>query len=198
MGYYKIKHGILQQNLSKYYRFESADSLCEQFNNFINTLKKERKDEMQEKYPWLDPSDERKYISDREILEKYIYLEKSCLTGKERNQVMDMLYQYKEAFSLRDEIGMCPNIEIDVTDKSPFFIRSYHFKEEDKNFIDKEMKRLCYLQILKEGFSAYSFPVMLTSRTVMKDKRVVTDFRHLDHIFSYHIKIAKNLSLSHY
>ena len=28
MGYYKIKHGILQQNLSKYYRFESADTLC--------------------------------------------------------------------------------------------------------------------------------------------------------------------------
>ena len=34
MGYYKIKQGILQQNLSKYYRFESADTLCEQFNRF--------------------------------------------------------------------------------------------------------------------------------------------------------------------
>ena len=34
-----------------------------------------------------------------------------------------MLYKYKEAFSLRDEIGTCPNIEveIDVTDKYPFF-----------------------------------------------------------------------------
>ena len=37
---------------------------------------------------------------------------------------MDMLYRYKEAFSLRDEIGTCPNIEvgIDVTDKSPFLL----------------------------------------------------------------------------
>ena len=37
---------------------------------------------------------------------------------------MDMLYKYKEAFSLRDEIGTCPNIEvgIDVTDKSPFLL----------------------------------------------------------------------------
>ena len=41
------------------------------------------------------------------------------------------------------------------------------------------MKRLCYLGILKEGFSAYSSPVMLTSRRVTQDKRVVTDFRHL-------------------
>ena len=43
---------------------------------------------MQEKYPWLDPSDERKHAH-REILEKYVDLEKSCLTHKEKNQVMD-------------------------------------------------------------------------------------------------------------
>ena len=37
-------------------------------------------------------------------------------------QVRDLLYQYKDTFSLRDEIGLCPNIkiEINVTDKSPF------------------------------------------------------------------------------
>ena len=27
---------------------------------------------MQEKNPWLDPSNERKYMSDREILEMYV------------------------------------------------------------------------------------------------------------------------------
>ena len=48
MAYYKIKQGILQQSLSKYYRFESADTLCEQFNKFINTMKKREKEEMQE------------------------------------------------------------------------------------------------------------------------------------------------------
>ena len=48
MGYYKIKQGILQQNLSKYYNFVSADTICEHFNRFINTLKKDRKEEMQE------------------------------------------------------------------------------------------------------------------------------------------------------
>ena len=48
------------------------------------------------------------------------------------------------------------------------------------------MKRLCYLGILKEGFSAYFSPVMLISRKLTQDKRVVTDFRHLN------IHIAKN------
>ena len=48
------------------------------------------------------------------------------------------------------------------------------------------MRCLCNLGILKEGFSAYSSPVMLISRKVMQDKRVVTDFRHLN------VRIAKN------
>ena len=42
------------------------------------------------------------------------------------------------------------------------------------------MKWLCYLGILKEGFSAYSSLMMLISRKMTKDKRVVTDFRHLN------------------
>ena len=97
-----------------------------------------------------------------------------------------MLYKYKEAFSLRDEIGTCPNIEveIDVMDKYPLFIRSYHAKEDDKALI--KMKRLCYLSILKERFSPYSSLGMLISRKLTKDKRVVTNFRHLN------VRIAKN------
>ena len=58
IGYYKIKQGLLQQNLRKYYRFELPDVLCEQFNKFINTL----------------------CMSDQEILETLANLEKSCLS----------------------------------------------------------------------------------------------------------------------
>ena len=179
LGYYKIKQGILQQNLSKYYRFEKAEKLCKYFNRFVNTLKKEREQKSPEdNYPWLDPDDDRRHMTDREILEKYINLNNSCLSKEEKIKVMDMFYKYKEAFSLRDEIGTCPNIEveIDVTDKSPFFIRPYHIREGDKAFIDKEMKWLSYMGILKEGFSAYSSPMMLISRKLTKDKRVVNDF----------------------
>ena len=71
-------------------------------------------------------------------------------------------------------------------DNSPFFIRPFHPKEKDKAILDKEMKRLCYLGILKEGFSAYSSLDMLISQKVTQDKRVVTDFRYLN------MRIAKN------
>ena len=52
-------------------------------------------------------------------------------SNKEKKKVIDILYKYKEAFSLRDEIGTCPNreVEIDMTDKPPFFIRPYHVKK---------------------------------------------------------------------
>ena len=46
------------------------------------------------------------------------------------------------------------------------------------------MKWLCYLGILKEGFSAYSSPVMLISRKMTKHKRVDSDFRHLNMHFA--------------
>ena len=36
LGYYKIKQGVLQQNLSNYYHFESVERLCEEFNTIVN------------------------------------------------------------------------------------------------------------------------------------------------------------------
>ena len=166
LGYYKIKQGVLQQNLSCMYHFESANKVYDQFNRLTNTLKREEEGTCNtDKYPWLEDSNERKHMTNKEILDKYIDLKDSCLTKWEKQKLRNIIYDYKDAFSLRDEIGMCPNIkvEIDVMDNSPFFIRPFHAKEEDKTILDKEMKRLCYLGILKEGFSAYSSPVMLIS-----------------------------------
>ena len=187
LGYYKIKQGVLQQNLDKYYQFEMVDKICADFNRIMEEKRQEEKN-TSKIYPWLDDADERKYMTDEEILDKYVNLKDSCLDEKEKEQVMKMLYEYKDVFSLRDEIGMHPNIEvnIEVTDNSPFFIQPYHVKEEDRAVLDKEMRKLCYLGILKEGFSAYSSPLMLISQTVTSDKRVVTDFCHLS------TRIAKN------
>ena len=64
LRHYKIKQGILQQNLSRYYRVKEAEKLCEYFNKFVNMLKEESPTD---KNPWLDPNDERKNMTDREI-----------------------------------------------------------------------------------------------------------------------------------
>ena len=61
------------------------------------------------------------------------------------------------------------------------------YKWKIKTLIDKEMKCLCYLGILKGEFLAYSSPVMLIRRKRTQDIRVVTDFRHLI------VRIAKTI-----
>ena len=88
LGYYKIKQEILQQNLSRYYRFERAEKPCEYFSNSVNTLKKEREQNLLgDKYPWLDQNDERRHMMDKEILDKYMNLDQSCLNKEEKKEV---------------------------------------------------------------------------------------------------------------
>ena len=95
LGYYKIKQGVLQQNLSCMFHFEPANKVCDQFNRLINTLKKEEEETCNmDKYPWLDDSDERKYMTDREILDKYIDLEGSCLTKQEEQKLRNLVCNY--------------------------------------------------------------------------------------------------------
>ena len=95
-GYYKIKQEALQQNLS-HYGLESAEDVCDWYNRLINTLRKEEQEASvygKDKYPWLDDSDERKHMTDREILDKYIDLENSCLTRHEK-KVRRLIYKYE-------------------------------------------------------------------------------------------------------
>ena len=93
----------------------------------MNLMRKEEENS-EGKLPWLEDTDERKYMTDREIYDKYVNLDNSCLTKVEKTQVRDVLYKYKDAFN----------------------------------------------------------PVMLISRKMTQDKRVVLDFRHLN------MHIAKN------
>ena len=51
LGYYKIKQGVLQQNLSTRYHFKSVDGLCEKFNTIVNEREKEEKKVEKDKYP---------------------------------------------------------------------------------------------------------------------------------------------------
>ena len=85
-------------------------------------------------------------------------------------------------------MGTCPNIEveIDVTDKTPLFIRPFHAKEEDKNHFWQRNEKTVLFRHSKGSSSAYSSPIMLISRKMAEDKRVVSDFRHLN------MCIAKN------
>ena len=77
---------------------------------------------------------------------------------------MNIIKEHKQAFSLRDEIGQCPNIkiDIDVIDDSPFFVRPFPIHEEDKSIMDKYMAKLVSLAILTRNNTTHTSPVMLS------------------------------------
>ena len=133
-------------------------------------------------YPWLDPQDPRRFQTDRELLEQLIDLSESSLTDSEKEQFYDLLEEYKKAFSLRDEIGLAQGMEInlELTDTTPFFIRPFTVKEDMKPKIDKEMNKLVILGILKKELSGFSSPAMAIPRKNNNVPRVVADFRYLN------------------
>ena len=129
-------------------------------------------------YPWLTKDDPRRSQSDEEILYEKIDLSDSALSRKERSRLMKMLIKYRDAFSLRDEIGECPNLKADikVIDESPFFVRPFPISEKDKPFMDEQMERLVSLGILSKNSTSHTSPVMLITRKMTKAKRPVVDF----------------------
>ena len=129
-----------------------------------------------DKFPWLAEDDPRRHQTDAEILYEKIDLKESALSKKEKAKLMKMILKYRDAFSLRDEIGECPNLVVDikVIDESPFFVRPFPHSETDKPLMDKQMERLVSLGILTKN--SHTSLVMLITRKLTNDKRPVVDF----------------------
>ena len=155
---------------------------CEKGKGFQNNVKQIDPQQKSDPYPWLADDDPWRYQSDEEIMYEKIDLSNSALSRKEKARLMKMLIKYRDAFSLRDKIGECPNLEADikVIDESPFFVRPFPISESDKPFMDKQMERLVSLGILSKNSTSHTSPVMLITRKLTKDKRPVVDFRLLN------------------
>ena len=95
---------------------------------------------------------------------------------------MTLLKCHKKAFSLRDEIGECPKVtlNINIIDYSPFFVCPFPISEKDKPLMDKQMERLVSLGILSKNNTSHTLPVMLITRKVTRDKHPMVDFHLLN------------------
>ena len=93
-------------------------------------------------------------------------LKDSVLDEKGKEEFLEKVKQFTDVFSLRDEIGTCPFIEVHLKlkDKTPFFVRSYPMREEQKKVIQKEKDRLKHLGIIRKGLTSYSSPVVLVKQ----------------------------------
>ena len=97
---------------------------------------------------------------------------------KKKKNFLTKVEQFTDVFSLRDEIGTCPFIEVHLKlkDETPFFVRPYPMREEQKKGIQKEMDRLKHLGIIHKGLTGYSSPVVLVKRKNQNLYRVCSDF----------------------
>ena len=80
-----------------------------------------------DKYPWLDPDDIRRNMTDTKILGMKLNLKDSVLDDKGEEEFLRNVEQFTDIFSLRDEIGTCPFIEVylKLKDETPFFVKPY-------------------------------------------------------------------------
>ena len=69
---------------------------------------------------------------------------------------------------------------MELNDKTPFYIRPFPIKEEEKIIVDKEMRKGCLLGFLRKGLSSYPLPIMLIPRKMSGIPCMITDFRHLN------------------
>ena len=134
-----------------------------------------------DKYPWLDPDDIRRNMTDKEILQMKLNLKDSVLDEKGKEEFLAKCEQFTEVFSLRDEIGTCPFIEVHLKLKyeTPFFVRPYPMREEQKKVIQKEMDRLEHLGLICKGLTSYSSPVVLVKCKIKIYTKFATTFAYL-------------------
>ena len=117
-------------------------------------------------------------MTDAEILRMKLNLTECSPNDKQKEEFLAKLDDFHDVFSLRDEIGTCPFIEVHLKlkDKTPFFIRPYPMQEKQKKVIQKEMDRLKHLGIIQKGLTSYSSPIVLVKRKNQNLYRVCSDF----------------------
>ena len=127
-----------------------------------------------DKYSWLDPDDKCRQMTDVEILRMKLNLTECSLDDKQKEAFFTKLDDFHDVFSLRDEIGTCPFIEVHLKlkDETPFFVRPYPMREEQKKVIQKEMDRLEHLDIIQKGLTGYGSSVVLVKRKI----KICTEF----------------------
>ena len=147
IGYYKVSYQRLismaeeKFQLFHYAKAPKSGGKMDRYNR-MSSESHRREVHHSDPYPWLAPDDPCRFQTDNQILYEKIDLSESYLTSKEKAKLMKLILRYREAFSLRDEIGACPNLtaDIQVIDELSFFVRPFPLSEPDKEFMDEQME----------------------------------------------------------
>ena len=109
LRHFHCQNENLTKTLSTNYHIISAhhiqtvmnDVKTEMINAFHkNTAIDESTTGVKDPFPWLDPEDPQRHMSDEEILDLMIDLSKSALSPTGKKELMSIVHKHKKAFSL--------------------------------------------------------------------------------------------------
>ena len=158
VGYFKVSYQKLitmaesRQTFKMYHYQQVRKDPKEQLDNYLKMSKANTDEAYSQKsqtiqdnndrYPWLAKDDPRRHQTDAEILYEKIDLKDSALTKKEKAKLMKMILRYRDAFSLRDEIGECPNLvaDIKVIDNHHSLLDPSHYQKQTNHLWTSKWK----------------------------------------------------------
>ena len=90
IGYFHVGLDLMKKTFLRNYKFKTLNELNLQFNHMIDEANRANRNRRplglkpgnsQDPYPWLEPDDPRRKLTDEQILERTIDLSSSCLTN---------------------------------------------------------------------------------------------------------------------
>lgn len=134
----------------------------------------------------LSLSNSRKRNREHEIIDN---LRLSHLNDQERKSVIDMCLKYKDIFHLPNDPLSCTNSiqhEINVTDPTPVFARSYRYPEVHKKEVNSQIDKMLQQGIIQPSISPYSSPLWVVPKKMdasgERKWRIVIDYRKLNDV----------------
>ena len=134
LGFYKIKQEVLQEHLGKHYHFKLADDICNQYNRFVNLMKKEQENS-EGIYPWLEDTVHR--------MQNFTTWNEKTFTGK--------LHDWMEIYSQDKGVGnYAINSVLFLTTVREKYVKMYERFIEELKLYSKAIM-LCSIYFRKHG-----------------------------------------------
>ena len=124
-------------------------------------------------------------LSDIELIRKQIKFNDDLLSNQQKEQLIQLVYDNRKAFSLRGEIGESKSAKYEIKmkpDAQYFFRQSYKLSDFEAELMKQEITKLLKLGIIAKssrGYAPFVSPALLTCKQD-GSSRFLSDFRLLN------------------
>ena len=99
--------------------------------------------------PLIDPDHD---ISDRELIERQLRYDKNLLSADDQRKLTDLVYKYKDAFSLRGELGKNKSMLYYIKlkpDAESSHKQAYRLSDHEREIMQQEIDKLLKLGLIE-------------------------------------------------